>query len=183
MGMHWSEINDDIRDFIEAQRLFFVATAPQDGLINVSPKGVTQLKIPDPKTVVYLDLTGSGNETGAHVTENGRITIMFCAFSGPPNIVRLYGKARIVLPESDDWSELISLFDDVPGIRQMFVIDVQRVSDSCGFGIPIYEYVRERTELTDFAKSLGANGLEEYKLKNNIVSIDGLPTGLVEDDF
>lgn len=170
-------INSRLRRFIEAQELFFVATAPASGRVNVSPKGLNTLRVIDDKTVAYLDLTGSGNETAAHVMENGRITFMFCAFSGRPMILRLYGEARIVLPRHDDWTTWLSHFPSFEGTRQVFVADIKHVATSCGFGIPVYELVGPRSTLTDWAIKKGPEKLEQYRQKMNLRSIDGLPTG------
>ncbi len=170
-------ISPRFRRFIEAQELFFVATAPASGRVNVSPKGLNTLRVIDDKTVAYLDLTGSGNETAAHVMENGRITFMFCAFSGQPMILRLYGEARIVLPRDDDWLEWLSRFPLLEGTRQVFIADIQYVASSCGFGIPIYELVEPRSTLIDWAHKKGSEKLEQYRQQMNVRSIDGLPTG------
>ncbi len=151
MAKVYDSINDDLKDFIGEQHVFFVATAPLDGAghINLSPKGLDSFRILSPNRVAYLDLTGSGNETSAHLHENGRITIMFCAFNGSARILRLYGNGRTILPTSAEWPELFAHFTERPGIRQIMLIDVTRVQTSCGFGIPLYEYVSERELLAD----------------------------------
>nr|WP_298689869.1 pyridoxamine 5'-phosphate oxidase family protein [uncultured Dongia sp.] len=183
MGDAWSQIPDDIRSFMECQKLFFVATAPKDGRVNLSPKGLATLRIIDSKTIAYLDLTGSGNETAAHVIENGRITFMFCAFNGDPIIVRLYGQARIILPGDDDWESMIGLFPKFEGTRQIFLASVQAVSTSCGWGIPIFELKEERPTLSEWARKMGPDRLEIFKADYNALSIDGLPTGTIPEDF
>jgi len=182
MGKVQENIQDSHRAFIENQKLFFVSTAPlnQEGHINLSPKGIDSFRVLSPTQVVYMDITGSGNETSAHILENGRITIMFCAFEGPPNILRLYGKGRTVLPSSNEWDELSSHFVLHLSVRQFIVVDVHRVSTSCGFGVPFYEYKGERDQTDKWAIQKGPEGLEQYRLEKNLVSIDGLPTALAQ---
>ncbi|OOG27184.1 pyridoxamine 5'-phosphate oxidase [Thioalkalivibrio denitrificans] len=164
-------------DFIRAQPVFFVATAPRadDGHINVSPKGLDTLRIIDAHTAVYLDLTGSGNETAAHLAENGRITLMFCAFAGKPGIVRLYGMGRVVRPGDDDWGRLTALFDPLPGVRQIIRVDVRHTQTSCGFGVPEMTLAGHRGELEAWARRKGPRGVLDYQRQRNAVSIDGLP--------
>lgn len=183
MGLGWRTIPDDMRAFIEAQKLFFVATAPQDGRVNLSPKGLDTLRVLDERTVTYLDLTGSGNETAAHVTENGRMTMMFCAFSGPPMTLRLYGRAELIRPDHVEWESLRPLFPDLPGTRQIFRLTVESVATSCGWSIPVVSEMQERDELVKWAGSQSSDEIEAYRLANNVVSIDGLSTGYVSDDF
>jgi hypothetical protein len=183
MGLHWREIPNDMRAFIEAQMLFFVATAPREGRVNVSPKGLDTLRVLDTRTVAYLDLTGSGNETAAHVTENGRMTMMFCALTGEAMTLRLYGKAELIRPDHGDWAALRPLFPDFPGVRQIFRLSVESVATSCGWSIPAAGELRERHELTEWAAGMSEDEIEKYRLENNAVSIDGLPTGYISDDF
>lgn len=183
MELNWREIPDDMRAFIEAQKLFFVATAPRDGRVNLSPKGLDTLRVLDRRTVIYLDLTGSGNETAAHVTENRRMTMMFCAFNGPPMTLRLYGEAELIRPAHEAWGGLRRLFSDFPGIRQIFRLHVESVATSCGWSIPVVGEMRERGELIEWAGAKTSDEIEAYRLANNVVSIDGLPTGYVGDDF
>ena len=182
MARTYSAITDDLRAFIEAQELFFVATAPlaADGHVNVSPKGLDCLRVLGPLRVAYLDLTGSGNETSAHLRENGRVTLMFCAFQGPPRILRLYGTGTTALPGSPTWAELRPLLPDYPGARQLIVADVTRVQTSCGFAVPLYDYVGQRETLLRFAETKGEQGLEDYRRQQNARSIDGLTTPLGE---
>ena len=177
MGKAFPEIAEDLRAFIEAQPLFFVATAPLDreGRVNLSPKGLDTFRVLSPTRVAYLDLTGSGNETAAHLAENGRITFMFCAFAGAPGIVRLYGRGRAVLPGDDAWPGLKSLFPDLPGIRQVIVADVDRVQTSCGFGVPLLAEAQQRPTLLRWAEAKGEDGLARYREEKNRSSIDGLP--------
>ena len=155
----------------------FVATAPlkPDGLINLSPKGLDTFAVLDDKTVAYLDMTGSGVETIAHLKENGRIVIMFCAFAGPPRIVRLHGRGRVVLPGDGDWEELAARFPPRPGARSIITVALDRVSDSCGFGVPFMGYEGERGQLTEWAGRKTEDELVEYQAKKNAYSIDGLP--------
>ena len=150
-------ITDDLAAFIQAQPLFFVATAPlaADGHVNLSPKGLDCLRILSPQRVAYLDLTGSGNETSAHLLENGRITFMFCAFSGPPNILRLYGQGRTVLPGTAEWGELRPLFPEHLGVRQIIAAEISRVQTSCGYAVPLMDYVKPRDTLTRWAAAKG----------------------------
>ncbi len=182
MARTYPTITDELRAFIEAQQLFFVATAPlaADGHVNVSPKGLDCLRVLGPLRVAYLDLTGSGNETSAHLRENGRVTLMFCAFQGPPRILRLYGTGTTVLPGSPTWAELRPLFPDHPGARQIIVADVTRVQTSCGFGVPLYDYAGQRETLLRYAETKGEQGLEDYRRQQNARSIDGLTTPLGE---
>jgi hypothetical protein len=175
----YAEITDELRDFIERQQMFFVATAPlaADGAVNVSPKGMDSLRVLGPRRVAYLDLTGSGNETSAHLLENGRLTMMFCAFAGPPRILRLYGTGATVLPESTEWTTLYPAFTAHPGARQIIILDVERVQTSCGFAVPRYEYVSQRTTLDRWTAAKG-DDIEDYRREKNARSIDGLPSPL-----
>jgi hypothetical protein len=160
--------------------MFFVATAPLsgEGHINLSPKGFDCFCVLSPTRVAYMDMTGSGNETAAHIFENGRITFMFCAFDGPPRILRLYGNGSAVLPGDAEWAELSSHFTLRLATRQIIVADIHTVRTSCGFGVPLYEYLGERDHAQKWAESKGAEGLEAYKQEKNLTSIDGLPTPL-----
>ncbi len=180
MGKTYDCITAELRDFIEQQQMFFVASAPLDarGHVNVSPKGLDSLRVLDEKRVAYLDLTGSGNETSAHLEENGRITLMFCAFAGPPKILRLFGRGRTILAGADGWPELASRFELRPGARQVIVVDVERVQTSCGFGVPVYEFQGQREMLPAWAEKKGADGIAKYQREKNAASIDGLPTAL-----
>lgn len=168
--------------FIQKQKLFFVATAPlsADGHINLSPKGLDSFRVLSNQKVAYLDVVGSGNETSAHILENGRITFMFCAFDGPPNILRLYGNGYTVLPGQENWSELIGEFVPVPAIRQIIVADIYKVQTSCGFSVPLYEYAGERDHAEKWAAKKGEAGLAQYVLEKNVVSLDGLPTAIAQ---
>jgi hypothetical protein len=176
-------ITDKIREFIARQHLFFVASAPLtgEGHINLSPKGMDCFRVLSPHRVGYMDVTGSGNETSAHLRENGRITFMFCAFDGPPNILRLYGKGHAVLPGTPEWDDLCPHFNILSSTRQLIVADISRVQTSCGFGVPLYEYEGERDQHFRWAEEVGVDGLVEYREAKNRVSIDGLPTALCEE--
>lgn len=171
-------ISKKVQKFIEAQKMFFVATAPINGRINLSPKGMDSFKVIDEKRVMWLSVTGSGNETAAHVKENSRITIMFCAFEGAPNITRLYGKASEIKPSDANWKEAIANFKELPGTRQIFDIEIESVQTSCGMSIPFYEYQGEREQLNDWAAGKSDEEIKEYWKNKNTTSIDGLPTGI-----
>ncbi|MCC5635009.1 pyridoxamine 5'-phosphate oxidase family protein [Nostoc sp. CHAB 5844] len=180
MAKLFDSITEELQEFIAAQNLFFVGTAPLSptGHINLSPKGLDCFRILSPHRVAYLDLTGSGNETSAHLQENGRITLMFCAFTEPPRILRLYGKGYVILPNSPDWDSIYSVFPQLPGTRQIIVADIELVQSSCGFGVPLYEYQGQRQILVDWANKKGEQGVREYQQQKNSISIDGLPTPL-----
>jgi hypothetical protein len=171
-------ITEELQEFIAHQHLFFVGTAPLSptGHVNLSPKGLESFRILSPHRVAYLDLTGSGNETSAHLQENGRITFMFCAFDGPPSILRLYGQGYTILPDSPDWNSLYTLFPQIPGTRQIIVADIERVQTSCGFSVPLYEYQGQRQTLVNWAIKKGEQGIKDYQQEKNVVSIDGLAT-------
>ena len=180
MAKFYPNITKRIHQFIEAQKLFFVATAPQDGRINLSPKGMDSFRILNDREVAWLSVTGSGNETAAHVLENGRMTIMFCAFEGAPNIVRLYGKAKEIRPKDTEWNKLVQHFNVLPGTRQIFVLTLETAQTSCGMSIPYFDYQGEREQLNDWAKDKGEEGIEAYWKDRNQTSIDGLPTNILE---
>jgi len=171
-------IDPRLRAFIERQHVFFVATAPTNpaGHVNVSPKGIGgTLAVVDESTVAYLDITASGAETIAHLRDNGRITLMFCAFEGPPNVVRLHGHGRFVTVYDDGFADLLTLFDEHRGARGVVIVDVERVSDSCGYGVPLLTHVGERDLLPEYMDRKGEAGQVEYRRRKNTVSIDGLP--------
>jgi len=171
------EISGQMAAWIARQPLFFNATAPlsPNGHVNVSPRGLDTFRVLGPKRVAYLDLTGSGNETAAHINENGRITIMFCAFEGDPLILRLYGEGEIILPGDEEWDDLRSLFPgEVPGVRQIFRVLVTRVQTSCGYGVPLMDFVAQRERLLDWATDKGDEGVHQYQKEKNSRSIDGL---------
>lgn len=178
MGKVHERIDGRLRKFIEAQHIYFVATAPSGphGHVNVSPKGhADTFVVLDPMRVAYLDLTGSGAETLAHLRENGRITIMMCAFDGPPDVVRLHGRGRIVLPDDAEFAELLAHFKPRRGQRTIVVVDVERVSTSCGFAVPFFDYRGDRDLLEKWAEHKTDDDLDEYHRTRNAESIDGMP--------
>lgn len=178
MGRIYDRIDDRLRDFLCRQPVFFVGTAPLDagGTVNVSPKGLQgTFAVLGPHQVAYLDLTGSGIETVAHLRENGRITLMFCAFDDPPRIVRLSGRGEAVVPEDDRFADLAALFTVVEGVRSVIVVDVTRIADSCGYGVPLMEYVDDRPQRRAWLDKKGADGVRDYVREKNATSIDGLP--------
>jgi hypothetical protein len=182
MAKVFDAITPELQEFIATQHLFFVATAPlsSTGRVNLSPKGLDSFRILSPNQVAYLDLTGSGNETSAHLLENGRITFMFCAFQGAPCILRLYGQGRVVLPPTQEWAELHPSFSPIAGARQIIVADIDRVQTSCGLGVPLLDYQGQRSALVNWAEKKGEEGLATYWQQKNLVSLDGLPTPLGE---
>ena len=180
MAQRFPAISDKLRDFIEAQKLFFVATATADSRVNISPKGMDSLRVLGPNRVVWLNVTGSGNETAAHVEENPRMTIMFAAFDGDPMILRLYGKARAIHRRDPEWEALIALFEPLPGARQIFDLDIDLVQTSCGMAVPLFNYVGQRELLNRWAEKKGEQGIREYWEAKNRISLDGKGTGIVE---
>ena len=177
MGKTYAEISEDLATWIRRQHLFFVASAPltADGYVNCSPKGLDSFAILDAHTVAYLDFNGSGVETISHVRENGRITIMFTALDGSPKIVRLQGKGRVIEAHDAEFGALRAKFPDAPPVRSIICVDVTRVSDSCGFGVPVYAYVGDRDTLAKWSASKSEEELAAYQQQKNRVSLDGLP--------
>lgn len=185
MAEFFSELDDRLRRFVASQKMFFVATAPGEGRINLSPKGMDTLRCLDSRTVAYLDLTGSGNETAAHLRENGRVTLMLCSFDLKPMILRIYGAGRVVRQAAGgagdtEWSELMARFDHIPGARQIVVVDVESVQTSCGYAVPVFGEGRERDTLRRWADKKGESGIRDHWRDQNQVSIDGLETGIQE---
>jgi hypothetical protein len=182
MSERHQSITPEISTWIRGQRVFFVATAPRaaDGHINVSPKGGDSFRVLGPLEVVYQDFTGSGAETAAHVRENGRIVIMFCAFQGPPKIVRIHGHAILITAEDTRYAEFVELFPTNPGTRAFVHIRVDRVSESCGYSVPLYQFQSQRETLERWASKKTAEGLKAYRAAKNRRSIDGLPALLPE---
>lgn len=178
MATQYDRITDRLNDFIARQRMFFVATAARGGRVNVSPKGLDSLRVLDANRVVWLNGTGSGNETAAHVLDSPRMTLMFCAFEDKPLILRLYGMAHAVHNGDADWDELLTLFPPMRGARNVFDMRVDLAQTSCGFGVPLLEYAEQRTLMDSWARNKGADGLARYQEETNRVSIDGYPTGL-----
>ena len=178
MGKVYAEIDTRIRNWIEKQHMFFVATAPlaDAGSVNLSPKGYDTLRVLDERTLAFLDYGGSGVETIAHVRENGRITIMMCAFEGRPKIYRFHGKGSVVMPTDSEFDELAVKFDRTElGVRAIIRVDVQRISDSCGYGVPFYDYRGERPTSVEHVRENGADDIRDYLQEKNPQSIDGLP--------
>jgi hypothetical protein len=177
MGRVHEELGPELVEWLAGQHVFFVATAPSggEGHVNVSPKGYDSFRVLGPTTVAYLDLTGSGVETIAHLRDDGRITIMFCAFDGKPRIVRLSGRGDVVAPDHPDWAELAPRFPDLPGARAVVRCELDRIADSCGYSIPILTYAGERDTLIEWAERRGPDGLASYHDEKNRRSIDGLP--------
>ena len=181
MGKVHAEIDEYLAKMIQSQHVFFVATAPlaAEGNINLSPKGLNTFRILGPRTVAYLDVIGSGIETVAHLKENGRIILMFCAFEGPPVTVRLHGQGRVVEPHSPEFPGLVSQFPPHDATRAVIVVELTRISNSCGFGVPRMKYEGEREQHFSWVRKKGPDGLKTYKAEKNRRSIDGLP-GLAE---
>ena len=177
MSRTYDAIDGRLRAFIEAQHVFFVATAPlEGGHVNLSPKGIGgTFTVVDGHTVAYLDITASGAETIAHLRENGRITLMFCSFERSPNVVRLHGRGRVVTVYDDEYAAWVDRFDETRGARAVIVADVERVSDSCGYGLPLMDHVGERHLLPEHMERKGEEGLLDYRRTKNRTSIDGLP--------
>jgi hypothetical protein len=178
MGKRLDQIRPDHQEFIENQKIFFVATAMATGRVNLSPKGTDTFRVLGPNRVMWLNLTGSGNETATHLQENDRITVMFCAFDGKPLILRLYGHATVYHIDDAEWSEYISLFPELTGARQLVDIEVDLVQTSCGMSIPLMDYVADRELLNNWADKKGRDGIREYWQEKNTVSLDGHPTGI-----
>jgi hypothetical protein len=179
MGQRFTELSARHVEFIARQRIFFVGTATADSRVNVSPKGMDSLKVLDNSRIAWLNVTGSGNETSAHVQQLPRMTLMFAAFEGPPLILRVYGTAKTVHHGEPGWTELISLFPPLPGARQVFDMTVELVQTSCGTAVPLYDHAGDREILNDWARKKGEQGVRRYWEEKNTVSIDGLPTNIV----
>lgn len=178
MGKQFTAITSEHKTFIKNQKLFFVGTAPKEGKINISPKGMDSFRILDDNTIVWLNLTGSGNETAAHLQEDDRMTILFCAFEGKPYILRLYGHAVAIHPKDKKWEELFPLFSANLGARQIMLMRVELVQKSCGYSIPLFEYQEERSILDNWTNKKGAEGIKDYWAERNSISLDGKPTGI-----
>lgn len=180
MGKFTKEISEAHQNFIEQQHIYFVASAPltQEGHVNVSPKGLDSFRVLGKNKVAYLDLISSGNETSAHILENGRITIMFCSFEKNPNILRLYGKGKTILPNDSEWETYAPFFEVYPSSRQIIVAEIDLVQTSCGFGVPMFDFIGHRDIHFEWAEKKGSEKLSEYIDENNLISLDGLPTPL-----
>lgn len=177
MGKKLESISPELAAWISEQHLFFVATAPlaNDGLVNLSPKGLDSFRVVGEQQVAYLDLTGSGAETIAHLRENGRIVVMFCAFSGPPKIVRLHGQGKVITKGDEQWEQWLALYPVHRGIRSVIVVDVSRVSESCGYSVPCMEFVEDRETLVRWAEKKSDEELVQYRRTKNQKSVEGLP--------
>jgi len=178
MAKRISSLTPELSSFIEKQKLFFVATAAAEGNVNLSPKGMDALRVIDPNRLVWLNLTGSGNETAAHLLQFNRMTIMFCAFEGPPLILRLYGTAELVHAEDEQWDSYRALFPGYHGERQIIDMKIDLVQTSCGFAVPNYEYLGDRDTLEKWAEKKGEQGIREYWQEKNKTSLDGFPTDI-----
>lgn len=176
MAAFFDSLDEKLIAFIEAQPLFFVASAVAEGRVNLSPKGLDTFRVLGPNLVAYLDITGSGNETAAHAKAGGRATMMFCSFSRNPLVLRLFGKTRVGQSGSALWNQYIDRFDPLPGARQIVVMDVESCQTACGFGVPMMTLEKPRATLTDHWAAKGEAETEEYRRKRNKVSIDGLPS-------
>lgn len=176
MSKLYTEISPKLQEFIEAQKIFFVATATADSRINLSPKGMDSLRVLGPNRVAWLNVTGSGNETAAHVQEDPRMTLMFTAFEGNPLILRLYGAAKAIHKDEAAWGQLFPLFQPIPGARQIFDLKVDMIQTSCGMAVPYYTYEGEREQLNTWAAKKGDAGVESYWKETNHTSLDGKPT-------
>ncbi|ODN67022.1 pyridoxamine 5'-phosphate oxidase family protein [Methylophaga muralis] len=179
MAQQFDSLSDRLIEFILQQHLFFVATATADSRVNVSPKGMDSLRVLNSNRVIWLNVTGSGNETAAHIEKNPRMTLMFCAFEGKPLILRLYGQARAVHHKDPEWQSLYGLFDALPGARQIFILDIDLVQTSCGMAVPYLDYVGERELLNNWAERKGEIGIKDYWREKNQFTVDGLETEIV----
>lgn len=177
MGKEYTEIDEGVRKWLARQKMFFVATAPlsPDGHINCSPKGLDCLRVLGPREIAYVDTGGSGIETVAHLRENGRIVLMFCAFDGPPKIFRFYGKGKAILPHHAGFDALLAEFPPMPAARNIISIAVDRILDSCGYGVPLYDFRSQRDSLGNYFSKQSTDDIVEYRRKRNSKSLDGLP--------
>jgi len=175
MGKRFDEISETLKEFIARQKLFFVGTATDDSRVNISPKGMDSLRVLDSNRVIWLNVTGSGNETAAHLQTHPRMTIMFAAFEGAPMILRLYGSARTINHGDPEWSEYYRHFPANPGARQVFDMSVDLVQTSCGMAVPFFDYAEEREQLNTWAANKGEEGIKAYWQEKNRLSLDGVP--------
>lgn len=181
MAKFFDTLTPELTTFIRKQHLFFVATAAPAGRINLSPKGLDSLRVLDERTLAYLDLTGSSAETAAHLRIEPRMTMMFCSFGADALLLRVYGQGEGILPRDPRWNELRALFPAHPGARQIVVLKVESAQTSCGAGVPLMGYAGERGSLSEWARKKGEDGMADYRREKNARSIDGLPTGLVDE--
>jgi len=178
MGRQFHALERAHIDFIEAQHLFFVATAAPTGRVNVSPKGADSLRVAGPDRILWLNLTGSGNETAGHLRESPRMTLMWCSFDRRPLILRTYGSARCLHRDAPDWAEMAAAFGDPPGARQIFELRVDLVQTSCGYGVPLFEHVAERDTMRRWTEDKGEEGIRAWWAERNARTLDGRPTGI-----
>lgn len=179
MGQQYTELSEKHIQFIASQKLYFVGTATANSKVNISPKGMDSLRVLDNKTIAWLNVTGSGNETAAHVQTHPRMTVMFAAFEGNPMILRIYGKARAIHHNDSEWSRLYALFPPIAGARQIFSVAIDMVQTSCGMAVPFFEYAGEREQLSDWAQKKGETGIKAYWEEKNQSSLDGIPTHIL----
>lgn len=180
MGQKFQELSEKHIQFITQQKIFFVGSATANSRVNISPKGMDSFRVLDNSRIAWLNVTGSGNETSAHIQQDTRMTVMFCSFAGDPLILRLYGSAKVVHQSDPEWSSLFPLFKPLPGARQIFDVTIDLVQTSCGMAIPYFSYAGDRKALSDWATKKGQEGLKRYWEEKNQMSIDGLPTHIVE---
>jgi len=178
MGKIFAQLTENHISFVNRQVIFFVGTAAAEGSVNISPKGLDSLRVIDETRLIWLNLTGSGNETAAHLLQNNRMTIMFCAFEGKPLILRVYGRAEMYHEGDAEWDEHIGLFPNFNGRRQLMDLKIERVQSSCGFAVPFMDFVGERDQLTKWSANKGREGIEEYWNQKNVTSIDGFSTDM-----
>lgn len=179
MGKRYNELSQKHIEFIAQQKVFFVGTATADSRVNISPKGMNSFRVLSNNRAAWLNVTGSGNETSAHVQHNPRMTIMFCAFEGSPLILRLYGTAKVIHRNDPEWQGLFSMFDPMPGARQIFDLTIDLVQTSCGMAVPYYAYEGDRDLLNAWATNKGDKGLKQYWEEKNQLSLDQIPTNIV----
>lgn len=181
MAKQYAEISEKLRNFILDQKIFFVGTATDESRVNISPKGMDSLRVLSENRVLWLNVTGSGNETATHIQSHPRMTLMFCAFEGSPLILKLYGTARSIHPDDTEWGSLASYFDDLPGARQIFDLEVDLVITSCGMAVPFLDYMDEREQLNNWAIKKGDSGIKQYWHDENQLSIDGIPSHIIDN--
>lgn len=180
MAEQYPQLSDELINWIPQQHVFFVATAAADGRINLSPKGQDSLRVLGPTELLWLNLTGSGNETAAHIKALNRMTLMWCAFDGLPNIVRVYGEAEIIHPRDSEWNSCAELLPAPLGARQYFRVNIDCVQTSCGYAVPMMDFKEDRQVLSKWSEKRGKDGIADYWQEKNHTSIDGLPTGILQ---
>ncbi|EAW29716.1 Signal transduction histidine kinase, nitrogen specific [marine gamma proteobacterium HTCC2143] len=183
MGQQYTEISDKLIKFITEQKIFFVGTATADSKVNISPKGMDALRVLNSNRVIWLNVTGSGNETSAHIQEHPRMTVMFAAFESSPMILRLYGQAKVVHINDPDWDAMYRCFNPIQGARQIFDLTIDMVQTSCGMAVPFFDYVEERGQLKNWASKKGDAGIKDYWRQKNQLSLDGKPTNIVSKNI